>query len=47
MGCSPEDLPEVMDDKEGWQEGVKDIHDDDYYKRYMIKEWFFILIIFR
>ena len=24
-GCSPEDLPEVMDDNEGWQEGVKDI----------------------
>ena len=24
-GCSPEDLPEVMDDREGWWERVKDI----------------------
>ena len=28
MGCSPEDLPEAMDDREGWQERVKDIHAD-------------------
>ena len=25
-GCSPEDLPEAMNDREGWQERVKDIH---------------------
>ncbi len=27
-GCSPEDLPEVMDDGDEWQERVKDIHAD-------------------
>ena len=27
-GCSPEDLPEAMDDREGWQERVAR-HDDD------------------
>ena len=26
--CSPEDLPEAIDEKEGWQERVKDIHAD-------------------
>ena len=26
MGCSPEDLPEVMNDKEKWRERVRDIH---------------------
>ena len=25
MGCSPEDLPEVMNDKEDWRERVRDI----------------------
>ena len=25
IGCSPEDLPEAMDDREGWQERVRDI----------------------
>ena len=25
MGCSPEDLPEAMDDREEWQERVRDI----------------------
>ena len=25
MGCSPEDLPEVMNDREKWQERVRDI----------------------
>ena len=37
-GCSPEDLPEAMNDWEKWWEGVRDIHasgmtrwDDDYY----------------
>ena len=24
-GCSSEDLPEVMSDREGWREGVRDI----------------------
>ena len=27
-GCNPEDLPEAMDDREGWQERVRDIRDD-------------------
>ena len=26
MGCSPEDLPEEMNDRERWQERVRDIH---------------------
>ena len=25
-GCIPEDLPEVMNDKEKWRERVRDIH---------------------
>ena len=28
MGCSPEDLPEAMDDREGWRERVSDIRVD-------------------
>ena len=28
MGCSPEDLPEAMNDREGWRERVRDIHAD-------------------
>ena len=28
MGCSPEDLPEKMDDREGWWERVRDIRAD-------------------
>ena len=31
-GCSPEDLPEAMNDREKWRERVRDIrarHDDD------------------
>ena len=28
MGCNPEDLPEAMEDREGWQERVRDIHAD-------------------
>ena len=28
-GCSPKDLPEVMDDRDGWQERVRDIHVND------------------
>ena len=27
-GCSPEDMPEAMDDKEGWGERVRDISAD-------------------
>ena len=27
-GCSPQDLPEAMDDREGWRERVKDIWHD-------------------
>ena len=28
MGCSPEDLPEAMNDRERWRERVRDIHAD-------------------
>ena len=28
-GCSPEDLPEAMNDREKWRERVRDIRDDD------------------
>ena len=28
-GCSPEDVPEAMDDREGWRERVRDIRADD------------------
>ena len=28
MGCSPEDLPEAVDDREGWGERVRDIRAD-------------------
>ena len=28
-GCSLEDLPEAIDDREGWRKRVKDQHDDD------------------
>ena len=28
-GCNPEDLPEIMDEREGWQERVRDIHAAD------------------
>ena len=27
-GCSPEDLPEAMDDREGWRERIRDIRAD-------------------
>ena len=27
-GCSSEDLPEAMDDREVWRERVRDIHAD-------------------
>ena len=27
-GCSPEELPEAMDDREGWRERVRDIRAD-------------------
>ena len=27
-GCSPEDLPKAINDREGWQEWVRDIRDD-------------------
>ena len=28
IGCGTEDLPEAMNDREGWQEKVRDIHAD-------------------
>ena len=30
-GCSPEDLPEAMNDREKWRESVRDDDDDDDY----------------
>ena len=38
MGCSPEDLPEAMNNREGWQERVKDIRTDG-----MTRWWVLIL----
>ena len=35
-GCSPEDLPEAMDDKEGWRERVRDIWADSAMMMMMI-----------
>ena len=32
--CSPEDLPEAMDDREGWPERVWDIHTDGVTRRW-------------
>ena len=54
IGCSSEDLPETMDDMEGWWERGRDIPVDGatwwwwwWIPCYIITEWFFILIIFR
>ena len=38
-GCSPEDLPEVLNDREGWRERVRDIHADG-------TRWWWWIIIF-
>ena len=38
-GCSPEDLPEAMNDRERWQEKVRDIHADG-----MTWWWWYIYI---
>ena len=38
--CSPEDLPEAMDDREGWREKVRDIRGDDTTWWW----WYFVLI---
>ena len=37
MGCSPGDLPETMNDREGWWERVRDIHVDG-----MTRWWWFL-----
>ena len=37
-GCSLEDLPEEMDDREGWRERVRDIHADG-------TTWWYIYIL--
>ena len=37
--CSPEDLPEVMNNREGWQERLRDIHADC-----MTRWWWYIYI---
>ena len=36
MGCSPEDLPEAMNDREKWRERVRDIHAIDMMMMMMI-----------
>ena len=35
-GCSPEDLPEAMDDRAGWRERVRDIRVGDIYSIILI-----------
>ena len=37
MGCSPEDLPKVMDDREAWQERVRNIHADSATSLYQLQ----------
>ena len=49
MGCSPEELPEAMNDREGWRERVRESvlvarHDDDI-KSYNFKLFFLNLCI--
>ena len=48
IGCSPEDLLEEMDDREGWRERVRDIRADsviwwwwwwDIFRRLKVKIW--------
>ena len=39
-GCSPEDLPEVMNDREKWRERLRDIHASS------TTWWFYIYIIY-
>ena len=34
--CSPGDLPEAMNDREGWWESVRDISADGHYKMMMM-----------
>ena len=38
MGCSSQDLPDAMDDREGWQERVRNIHADG------VTRWWWMLI---
>ena len=52
MGCSPEDLPKVMNDREGWQERVRDIcvmawqdDDDDTMTDQIIMFYLFVFFI--
>ena len=43
-GCSPEDLPEVMDNRQGWEKRVMDISADGATSRWRwwwCKQWFF------
>ena len=43
-GCSPEDLPEAMDDGEGWRERVRDIRADAATVMMMIYIYIYIYI---
>ena len=40
MGCSPEDLPDAMYNREKWQERVKDIRADVMTRWWWWKHWF-------
>ena len=40
-GCSPEEMPDAMYDREGWRERVKDIRADDKTRWW----WWFIIIV--
>ena len=51
-GCSPEDLPEAMNDREKWQERAKDIHatarhddNDECYSIFVYKLSFFLKFV--
>ena len=42
-GCNPEDLPEAMDDREGWREGVRHICADGV--TWWWYGWLFVLLL--
>ena len=38
-GCSPEDLPEAMYDREGWRERIRHIHADGTTRWELVRNW--------
>ena len=44
MRCDLEDLPEAMDEREGWQERVRDIHADGTTWWWFVKLMFLLII---